>query len=201
MKNALANSFSLACLLLVAFLVGCAQNISVQFPAYTAAGNGSQLAKIPPQKIHFKGIQDLRTPGRAEGSREAAFGVPMGDVEFHPPAPQVISDMLRAEFQNAGATLTDQEQPITLSGKVLTFEVGTDTTPLYWDIIGNIKIQLEVSSKSGTIDQNTYSATCKDRTYVWPSGSIIKDVMQNCINDLGRDIRNDEGLAKAIMNK
>ncbi|MDY6990525.1 MAG: YajG family lipoprotein [Thermodesulfobacteriota bacterium] len=188
------------CSVFLMLLVGCAQNISVQFPSYTPTGNGSQLALIPPQNIHLEAVQDTRPPGRAEGTREAAFGVPMGTVEFRPPASDIVRDVIMSEFKNAGHRFTDKEQQVTIWAKILTFEVGTNTTPLYWDIMGNTKIEVEVMNPSGQQFKNTYTSTCQDRTYVWPGGKLVKKVMQSCITEFANTMRNDTELAKAMKN-
>lgn len=200
MKTLMKNVLLFLCSGFFIFMVGCAQNISVQFPSHTPTSNGSQLALIPPQNVYLKTIQDARPPGRAEGTREAAFGVPMGNVDFKPPASDIVKDVIMSEFKKAGHRFADKEQQVNISAKIFTFEVGTNTTPLYWDIIGNIKIEVEVMGPTGEEFKNTYTSTCQDRTYVWPRGSLVKKVMQGCITDFAETMRNDTELAKAIKS-
>ena len=102
MRNFTKNFLSFLGSVAFMFLMGCAQNISVQLPSHIPTNNVSQLALIPPQNIFLKEIQDTRTPGRAEGTREAAFGVPMGNVDFNPPASEILRDVIMSEFKNAG---------------------------------------------------------------------------------------------------
>jgi len=181
------------------FLAGCAQNISVQFPPHTpVTSGGNQLALIPPQNICLKPVQDRRIPGYAEGSREAAFGVPMGNIQFRPPASDIVRDVIVSEFKNAGHTITDKEQPITISAKILAFNVGTNTTPLYWDVIGNTTIEVEVMGSAQEPSKMTYTSSCQDRTYIWPGEALVKQVMQSCINDFADQMRNDIKLAQTI---
>jgi uncharacterized lipoprotein YajG len=198
-KNIILSSFFL-CAISVEFLAGCAQNISVQFPPHTPNSNNSQLALIPPQQLYLKSVIDSRTPGRAEGSREAAFGVPMGNVQFKPPVSDIVRDIITSEFTTAGHSFTDKDQGLDISAKILIFEVGTNTTPLYWDIIGNTKIEIEVMDAERKQIEKTYTSTCQDRTYVWPGGDLVKKVMENCMNDFAKTMRNDKELANAIRS-
>ncbi len=74
----------IVCSLLFLFFDSCIQDICVEIPPHMPADNNSQLPAIPSQKICLKAIKDVRILDRAEGTREAAFGVPMGTVDFYP---------------------------------------------------------------------------------------------------------------------
>lgn len=197
MVNQVKNILLLLYSVLFLFLVGCAGNISIQIPSHTPAIKDSQLASIPPQTVHLK-TQDARTPGRAEGTREAAFGVPMGNVNIEPPAVEIVKDVIMSELKIAGHTISNTEQQTNISATVQAFEVRTKTTPLYWDIIGDTIIELEVMNQSGEKFRHSYKSTCNGRTYVWPGGELIKKVMQSCIADFAETMRNDKELAEAI---
>lgn len=197
MVNHVKKNLVLLYTVLFLFLVGCAGNISIQIPSHTPASKDSQLALIPPQTIHLK-TQDARTPGRAEGTREASFGVPMGNVNIEPPAAEIVKDVIKSELKIAGHTISDKEQQTNISATVKAFEVRTETTPLYWDIIGDTIIELEVMNQSGEKFSHSYKSTCNDRTYVWPGGKLVKKVMQSCIADFAETIRNDKELAEEI---
>jgi len=189
----------IVCSLLFLFFFSCIQDISVKIPPHVPADNNSQLAAIPSQKICLKAIKDARIIDCAEGSREAAFGVPMGTVDFYPSVESIFKDVIKAEFQSAGHTLAKDEQPITLAGEILTFEVRTDITPLYWDIIGRTLVELQIKSVDGKASKHNYASICKERTYIYPSITLIQKVMKNCINDFANKLRNDDKLAQALM--
>ena len=186
--------------LLLFIITGCIQDISVEIPPHMPAGNHSELTAIPPQKIRLKAVKDERILYRAEGTREAAFGVPMGTVDFYPSVEQIFQDVIEVEFQRAGHTLVSEDQPVTLSINVLTFEVATDTTPLYWDIIGRAVIELEIEKPDRKPTTHNYASMCQDRTYVFPSGKLIQEVMKNCIADCAAKLRTDPTLAQAIAD-
>ena len=187
------------CSFLFLIFTGCIQDISVEIPPHTSLPSDSRLAGIHPRKICLKAIKDVRILDRAEGTREAAFGVPMGTVDFYPSVESIFKDVIKAEFQSAGHTLAKDEQPITLVGEILTFEVRTDTTPLYWDIIGRTLVELQIKSLDGKASKHHYASICKERTYIYPSSTLIQKVMKNCINDFANKLRNDDKLAQALM--
>jgi len=191
--------FSLFFVMLM-FLAGCAQNITVQTPTHSPETGKSQLSLIPPANIYLKKVQDVRAPGRAEGSREAAFGVPMGNVTFDPPAAVAVQDLIAAELIKAGHSILDKEQKVNVAARVLAFEVGTDVTLLYWDIIGKTKIEVSVIGLSSNEVKKVFSSSCEDRTYVWPSGKLIKKVMQSCMSYFAARMRNDIEIAQAIKS-
>lgn len=189
----------IVCSLLFLFFDSCIQDISVEIPPHMPADNNSQLAAIPSQKICLKAIKDVRILDRAEGTREAAFGVPMGTADFYPSVESIFKDVIKAEFQSAGHTLAKDEQPITLAGEILTFEVRTDTTPLYWDIIGRTLVELQIKSADGNASKHHYASICKKGTYIYPSSTLIQKVMKKCINDFANKLRNDDKFAQALM--
>lgn len=196
------NIFSIISIWALLFFIftGCIQDISVEIPPHLPADNHGELAAIPAQKICLKDIKDIRILDRAEGTREAAFGVHMSTVEFYPSVEDIFKDVIKAEFQRAGHTLVSEAQPITLSATVLAFDVATDTTPLYWDIIGKAMIELKIKRADLKKTKHNYSSMCQERTYIFPSGELIQKVMKCCIADFAHKLRNDPKLAQAIRN-
>lgn len=192
--------FFVAISLIIISLAGCASNIIVQFPPHLPTSNGSQLATIPPRNIQLNAVEDIRTLNLADGSREAAFGVSMGYVEFKPTASEIVQDIFIAELTNAGHKIVNQEQQVIINAQILQFKVGTIATPIYWDIIGNTQVDVEVLSLIGAKIKKSYTSTCQERTYIWPGEAIINIAMKSCIDDFANKFRNDEELALAIKN-
>jgi uncharacterized lipoprotein YajG len=122
----------------------------------------------------------------------------MGDVIFVPQAVRVIEDVVVSEFKNAGHRFSKRNQTVTLKVKIRNFDIATDSTPLYWDINGNTKIEIDVFGKQGDSRSFSYVSVCSGRTYVWPSGELFKGVMLQCIDDFANKLRNDKALVKAI---
>lgn len=181
----------------LAVLSGCAPKVvEAHIPPHTPTGTESRLSLLESQKIHLNSVKDLRA--MMEGKRES-LGISMGDVVFVPPAVSVIEDVVVTEFKNAGHQFSDEDQKLTLTVKIRNFDANTNSTPVYWDINGSTHIELEISGEEGKRKSFSYRSACSDRTYVWPSGELFKEVMLKCIDDFANKLRNDRVLAEAIQ--
>jgi uncharacterized lipoprotein YajG len=166
-------------------------------PSHSPKSGQSQLALLKPLEINLQSVKDYRVS--QEGKREA-MGLTMGDVVFVPQVVSVIKDVVVSEFKNAGHHFTDKGETVTLSVKVRNFDVGTNSTALYWDINGTTKIDIEVSGKKGDSATFSYVSVCSDRTYVYPSGELFEGVMLQCIDDFANKLRNDKALVEVIQD-
>ena len=175
---------------------GCIGNITVDLSSHRPAQSNSKLAAISPQIINFEKIQDVRIPGVAEGTREAAFGVPMGNVEFIPTASEIVNNVIKSELQNAGHKLSSNSQYV-LGGKIKVFNVRTKTTLLYWDIVGKLNVELNVANPKIN-DSIILDSSCSDRTYLYPSGKLIKKVMNKCLDDFANQFRENEQIISTL---
>lgn len=155
---------------LIGMQVGCASNIVVKMPQTTDVAQTKLLADVK--------VMDLRQPGVASSKREAAFGVPMGTVEFDPPAAQFIKQELETELTKL---LTDKgiELKRYYVADLMEFGVNTDTTPLYWDVIGRIHLLV----KDGE-NQHDLVGTHVIRTYIWPGEEIIQKVISESLKQI-----------------
>jgi len=159
---------------LCAFLSGCAGNVVVKMPRQEVQ-NGNLLARVK--------VNDLRTPGVAASKREAAFGVPMGNITFDPPEAQVVKNLLEIELTKILIEKGIQSQQDYVCDLV-EFGVNTNTTPLYWDVIGRIQLVLKQDGK----EYNLFG-TSTERTYAWPGESIIKKVVDESLKQIAIDLR------------
>ncbi|HTN72678.1 MAG TPA: DUF4410 domain-containing protein [Methylomirabilota bacterium] len=147
-------------------------------------------APPPPEsapKIKVGGFTDMRSDKGRIGERTAAFGVSMGDVYLSRRVHEVMHDALVDDLLAAGYRVVDSGQDITVQGQVSKFWVHTDTTPLYWDMVGEIEIALA----SDTAQQRSFTCHQVDRTYTWPSAALIGKVLDACISDLMKKVRTD----------
>lgn len=177
-------------------MTGCvSKRAEAHIPPHSPKSEQSQLAFLEPQEIYLQSVKDYRVS--QEGKRES-LGLSMGDVVFNPQAVSVIKDVIVSEFENAGHHFTDKDQAVKLVVKVRNFDIGTNSTPIYWDINGTTKIDIEVSGQKGDSASFSYVSACSDRTYVWPSGELFKGVMMKCIDDFANKFRNDKALVEAI---
>ena len=165
-----------AVVMLAGVLVACASNnVVVRLPPRAPPpGQVTQPAKVV--------VNDLRAPGIAASTREAAFGTPMGNVTFDPPEKELVKNLLEVALsqrtQQAGTTSS-------YSCDILEFGVNTKATPLYWDVIGVIRLKLKTDGR-----EQDLAGTHTQRTYVWPSaeliGTVVQESLQKAVEPLGR---------------
>jgi uncharacterized lipoprotein YajG len=140
--------------------------------------------------ICVKALDDRRTEVGRIGERKAAFGVDMGDVHFSRDVASFMKEALETELSAAGHRIVTESGDLAVTGELQSFWVRTETTPLYWDVIADAKIQLAIA-RGGERVQRGYAATAKKRTYVWPSASLLGQVVDQCVDDLMSKIRAD----------
>ena len=144
------------------------------------------------QQIKLIAIADKRSEKNRIGERHAAFNVSMGDIYTNRNVASFITEAVQNELLASGNKLTDDPKDITVSGDVVKFWIWTDTTALYWDIIGEIEVKLNVVSPiSNKSSENLYKAKSTKRTYVYPSQELVEEVVSESIKNLMLDIRQD----------
>jgi uncharacterized lipoprotein YajG len=145
------------------------------------------------QKIKLVPLEDQRPEKGRIGERFAAFGVSMGNVYLSRSVSAFVSDTVSDELLAEGHTIHNAEQDVTVSGSVIRFWLDTKTTPLYWDIVGEIQIRLTSNSAKagGPSRERLYSVKQVKRTFVWPSQSLFNEVLNACMEELVQKIRSD----------
>lgn len=144
------------------------------------------------KNIYLSPFQDKRSEKNRIGVRHAAFNVSMGDIYSNRDALAYLREALQNELLASGNSLSDDKLDITVSGDILKFWVWTDTTALYWDVIGEIELKLTVSyPKTDKTINKVYKAKSKSRTYVWPTEKLVTSVVSETVKSLMYDIRKD----------
>jgi len=133
-------------------------------------GGGNLLAQVE--------VKDMRAPGIAASKREAAFGVPMGNVTFDPPEAQIVKNVLEVELSRLMREKGIQTKR-DFSCDIVEFGVNTNTTPLYWDVIGRIQLVLKQNGK----EYNLFG-TRTERTFVWPGETIMRKVVDGSFSEI-----------------
>jgi uncharacterized lipoprotein YajG len=192
----------LACLLLVA---GCApgmENIRVDLPAYQPTGAPASPA-VAPAKVTVEAVADARhdSVGSHVGERTTIGNVSMGGIELEPPPTILMTQVLRAELGKMGLQVVSGPAEVSVGGKLLKFQVLTPATAVYWDIKGEIELALAAKSTGGAAYEARYTATCTDRTYVWPGEEIIGKVLADCARRIGAGLRGDGALAAFLTRR
>jgi len=145
------------------------------------------------QKINLISLKDQRPDKRRIGERLAAFQVSMGNVYLTRDVAAYLSEALQNDLLASGHQITDSGHDVILEGAITKFWVSTDTTPLYWDVIGEIELKLSVTDPRGTGEriEKIYTTQSTSRTYAWPTQKVVSQVLSESVKNLMYDIRND----------
>ena len=145
------------------------------------------------QKIHLLPLTDQRPDKGRIGERKASFNVSLGSIYFNRDVAAYMNEALQNELLAAGNLLTDSGYDVILGGNLTKFWVHTKTTPLYWEVIGEIEINLQASPTTGKNQpiEKTYAANCSEKTMIWPSEAIVQDVLAACVKKIMYNIRED----------
>jgi len=128
-------------------------------------------------------VNDLRAPGVAASKREAAFGTPMGNITFQPREAELVKSLLEVEL-----TRLMQEKGISARQdfvcEIQEFGVNTITTPVYWDVVGRIRLVMKKDGKEYDL-----AGTATERTFVWPGEELVRKVIQASLSDIVPQLR------------
>ncbi len=156
--------------------------------------NESNVKKAAtPLKIKLKDFLDIRSDKERIGERHAAFGVSMGNVYLNREVDSYINETILNELIATGYNLTSDENIIELEGEIVKFWLRTNVTALYWDVIGEIEINLKATNPDDITKsvKKSYSTESVKRTYVYPSKKIVKEVMEASLASLMEEIRDE----------
>jgi uncharacterized lipoprotein YajG len=144
------------------------------------------------QKIRLIAFADKRTEKNRIGERHAAFNVSMGDIYTNRDVAAYITEAVQNELLASGNTITFDPEDTTISGDVIKFWIWTNTTALYWDIIGDIEVNVDVMSPAtNKAIKKSYKGRSTKRTYVYPSKELVEEVVSESIRNLMLEMRAD----------
>jgi hypothetical protein len=146
------------------------------------------------RKIKIGALEDQRPDKRRIGERTAAFGVGMGEVHLNRPVATALREVLADDLLYAGYRIVETGEDIRAHGAVSKFWVRTDTTALYWDIVGEIELALVVEAVEPGIQpaRKAYACRAVERTYVWPSETLVGKTLDACVADMMGRLRTDQ---------
>lgn len=185
------------------FLTACVGNITVTPNYQPPTKADTLLASVPALKIKLLNFEDKREQ-QAEailiGRRDAYGGVPMGDVFSERPIFDIIRNAIRAELMRNGHSVTTENEDISMRGKIRKFWVGTDVTALYWDVVGEVSIVIEVKypTAESPILLGPYSGKNVERTHSNPSKEIATRVMVKSLEDVMHSMSSDRKLVEVL---
>ena len=101
---------------------------------------------------------------------------------------EMLSDDLRAMGHKVGSSTNG----VTIEGELPKFWVQTSATTLYWDVTVEMELKLLVKqSRQEPGWTRVYSSKKTDRTYAWPTASLIENVANASVSDVINQIQSD----------
>ena len=188
------------------YLTACAANITVKPDYQPPTKADALLASVPALKItllNFEDKREQRTEAILIGRREAAFGVPMGDVFSEHPIFEIIRDAIRTELIRNGHSIVTDNEDISMKGEIRKFWVGTEATALYWDVVGEVSIVVEVKypAAGAPILLGPYSGKNVERTYSNPGEEIVTRVLVKSLEGVMHSLNSDRELVRVLRTK
>jgi TPR repeat protein len=151
-------------------------------------------------KVKLATVTDDRQEKGRIGTREAAFGISMGDVHLGQKAAETMQQALSDDLLAAGYRVVETGQDLIAEGRLRKFWVRTDTTVLYWDVVGDIEFELAVLPATQKKEPVEKTFTCHqvERTYLWPSATLLGKVLDACLADMMLKVRTDDIWKQAV---
>ena len=110
---------------------------------------------------------------------------------------------IKTEIISNGHSIVSNNEDILIKGKIRKFWVRTDVTALYWDLVGEVSIVIEVSSPTQRtpVVLGPYSGKNIERTYINPSNEIATRVLVKSLEGAMHAMSSDGKLARVIRSK
>ena len=191
---------------IVIFLTACGGNITVKPDYQPQTKRDTPLATVPASKIKLLNFEDKREPRTVAimiGHRTAALGTSLGDLFSARPIFDIIRDAVKTELIRSGHSIVTDNEDFSMKGQILKFWVATDVTALYWDVIGEISIAVEVKRPTvGTpVLLGPYRGNNVERTYINPSGEIVTRVLDKSLEGVMSSMNSDPELVKVLSTR
>lgn len=176
-------------------------NAQVQLKAYAAAP--AERAAVARGNVRIAPLRDARRDavGVLIGERTTVGNISLGMIEMQPAPVEAVGQVVRAELAALGFGMTSDETAPSVSGQLTKFAVTTPATAFYWDINGQVELELQAQGRSGTPHAGLYRATCTDRTFVFPSSELIHGVVGACLKEIGAQLRKDGQLSTVLSGR
>ncbi len=155
-------------------------------------GTAIQPMAVPLQ-VAVEPTDDQRQEQGRIGERFAAFGVKMGDVYTNRRVSDYFREAVIDEIQLMGNRVVETGEDVRITPTLTKFWVTTETTPLYWDIVSEVECRINFTcTRPGcTPAERRYAARKSDRTYIWPSATIMTKVLNESIDAVFDQMRSD----------
>jgi hypothetical protein len=193
---------------MVLLALGCTGASTVQITPIQPATTKSLFPPALDTKIKIHNFIDARE-GKLDpfliGRREAAFGVPMGDVYSERPVFEIVTEAVKSGFSRSGYKIVGENEDFSVHGKIRQFWAKTPApAPLfYWDVVGEVTLTMEVSrpgQKVATI-LGPYTDRKVERTAINPSPEMMKRVLTAALMSVIQEMSSDPRLISKLTKK
>ncbi len=146
---------------------------------------GTLPRRAEPGRLVIPEAVDARDDTGRIGERFAAFGVSMGNVYADRSVAGFVRDAIEARLAGAGFELAEGTPGRVLGITLERFWFDTDTTPLYWDVNGEIAVRLELGGGGPSAG---FTCRATERAYLAPDAALFGRVVQACMAALLGDV-------------
>ncbi len=207
MKSNLKISFIVALLFLAVTISGCSSPLSIKYIPLENPDN--HLASIPPVKIKLLPILDKRTAAAEEtlvGEIKTGARVGREDVKSEKSVLDILHETIKSELSRNGHVMVDENEAVAVKVELKHFWLKTDVNSELghevddWDVIAEIKIQMEVedisSGKSAIF--GPYYAKNSEKRYLMPDKKSMERIIEGSLSKLMKKMNSDTELASAL---
>ncbi len=155
--------------------------------------------------ITLEKFKDVRTNNKTPeliGGKQVGLGMSPYDVSVERPIAEIIHNKFRRELISNVHSNNNIDENFTITGKILDFWIGTDVTALYWDVYGEVQIEIEIKNTKGeSIKVGPHYEKKIERTYSGPSDTIMTKVILSSLDEVIKKILSDDNFTKMIPKK
>jgi hypothetical protein len=185
-------------ILVVILLTGCGGgpegDVLVKIPDNQSITSTAKIASLTPVTYNIsefnlsQGTGQL--PGRI-GERKTIGNISLGMVSIDPPPSMLLTKRIDRQMSSAGHRKSQANPSVIITGDVKQFEFHTDVTPTYWDMVVNANVDIRLAHRRKSLSRN-YIEHCEERTYIYPSGELIQELVARCADSIANQFSNDQ---------
>ncbi len=207
MKSNFKISFIITLLFIAVILSGCSSPLTIKYLPLENPDN--HLASIPPVKIKLFRLLDKREPVNEEtliGEVRTGARVGREDVKAEMSVLEILNEAMKSEFSRNGHILVEENEAVAIKGDLKHFWLKTDVNSVTgndvddWDVIAEIKIQLEVKDMStgkSAIFGPYYAKNSENRSLM-PDKRTMERVFEGSLSKLMKLMNSDTELASIL---
>jgi hypothetical protein len=188
----------------IGLLAGCAGpqgDVLIRIPSIEPATNVA-ISELPSKTFSISQFHlplgTGRLPGRI-GERKTVGDISLGMVTIDPPPGVLLTNRISKQLQVSGHHMVDEGAEVAISGEIHSFEFHTDVTAVYWDMVVSTTTEVRLAKDSRGVTRE-YTEDCKRRTYIYPTGDMIRALVVQCADSMALQFANDTAMVKFLRS-